>query len=292
MAVIGNGASAMQLCPEIQNDVGSLTIFQRSAHWAAPFEQFRQTIPEPVRYLLTSVPIYRGWYRTRLGWIWNDRIYDSLHKDPAWKHPDRSLNATNEAHREFFTEYLLSELGDRTDLVDVVVPPYPPYGKRILMDNGWARMLRNERVNLVSDKIVEIRPHSIVTADGREFEIDVLIFATGFDATRFLSSYEVRGIKRLTPVRLIKNKFYQLVSEAESRGAASEELLELLGRARAKLGMFEGDLEEGELEIGQVSGLIQDIKPAAEIVADLWSEFCATVENPFYECDSRKEINA
>jgi enoyl-[acyl-carrier protein] reductase II len=91
------------------------------------------------------------------------------------------------------------------------------------------------------------------------------------------------SLKRLTPVRLIKNKFFQLISEAESRGAANEELLELLGRARAKLGMFEGDLEEGELEIGQVSGLIHDIKPAAEIVKDIWEEFCATIENPFYK---------
>jgi len=91
------------------------------------------------------------------------------------------------------------------------------------------------------------------------------------------------SLKRLTPVRLIKNKFYQLISEAESRGAANEELLELLGRARAKLGMFEGDMDEGELEIGQVSGLIHDIKPAAEIVEDLWNEFCATIENPFYQ---------
>lgn len=90
------------------------------------------------------------------------------------------------------------------------------------------------------------------------------------------------SLKKLTPVRLIKNKFFQLISEAESRGAANEELLEILGRARAKLGMFEGELDEGELEIGQVSGLIHDIKPAAEIVADLWNEFTASIENPFY----------
>ncbi|KAA5533495.1 nitronate monooxygenase [Taibaiella lutea] len=91
------------------------------------------------------------------------------------------------------------------------------------------------------------------------------------------------SLKRLTPVRLIKNKFFQIVAEAENRGAANEELLELLGRARAKLGMFEGDLDEGELEIGQVSGLIHDIKPAAEIVEDLWKEFCEAIENPFYQ---------
>ncbi|MCB0698916.1 MAG: nitronate monooxygenase [Chitinophagales bacterium] len=90
----------------------------------------------------------------------------------------------------------------------------------------------------------------------------------------------VLTLKGLTPVRLIKNDFYVKVFDAESRGASKEEMTELLGRARAKKGMFEGDLTEGELEIGQISGLIHDIKPAAEIVADVWNEFKATVENP------------
>ncbi len=80
-------------------------------------------------------------------------------------------------------------------------------------------------------------------------------------------------LKELAPVRLIKNKFYHDVQEAYSNGASLEQLKELLGRARAKKGMFEGDLEEGELEIGQVSALIHDIRPAAQIVADLMREF-------------------
>lgn len=90
----------------------------------------------------------------------------------------------------------------------------------------------------------------------------------------------VLALKKLTPVRLIKNRFYERVQEAESRGADPAELQQLLGRARAKLGMFEGNLEEGELEIGQISSLIQDIKPAARITADLWSEFCEAVRDP------------
>jgi enoyl-[acyl-carrier protein] reductase II len=88
-------------------------------------------------------------------------------------------------------------------------------------------------------------------------------------------------LKELTPVRLIKNAFYQKVSAAEEKCATKEELAELLGRARAKKGMFEGDLEEGELEIGQISGFIKDIKPAANILAEIWSEFALTAKNPF-----------
>lgn len=90
------------------------------------------------------------------------------------------------------------------------------------------------------------------------------------------------SLKKLTPVRLIKNKFFNEVQEAENRCATNEELITLLGRARAKKGMFEGDLEDGELEIGQVSGLIHSIKPASEIVAELWDEFRATAMQPFF----------
>ena len=80
-------------------------------------------------------------------------------------------------------------------------------------------------------------------------------------------------LKELTPVRLIKNKFYDDVQYAYANGASAEELRELLGHARAKRGMFEGDMDEGELEIGQVSSLIHDIRPAVQIVADMVEEF-------------------
>jgi enoyl-[acyl-carrier protein] reductase II len=85
-------------------------------------------------------------------------------------------------------------------------------------------------------------------------------------------------LKQLTPVRLIKNKFFKEVDEAEKRGATAEELQTLLGRARAKKGMFEGDLEEGELEIGQISAAIKEIKPAADIVNELMRDFKATLD--------------
>lgn len=81
------------------------------------------------------------------------------------------------------------------------------------------------------------------------------------------------SLKQLVPVRLLKNQFFQKVYEAESACASTEELKQLLGRGRAKKGMFEGDLNEGELEIGQVSAMIQSIRPAAEIVDEIWNEF-------------------
>jgi len=87
-------------------------------------------------------------------------------------------------------------------------------------------------------------------------------------------------LKQLTPVRLIKNNFYKQVHEAENKGATVEELKAILGRARAKKGMFEGQLEEGELEIGQVGANVRDILPAAKIVDEVWQGFKEALANP------------
>jgi enoyl-[acyl-carrier protein] reductase II len=89
----------------------------------------------------------------------------------------------------------------------------------------------------------------------------------------------VLTLKELTPVRVIKNKFYEKVADAQHHGASQQELRDLLGKGRAKKGMFDGELEEGELEIGEVSYLLKDIKPAAEIVAEVWEEFKALNKN-------------
>ena len=87
-------------------------------------------------------------------------------------------------------------------------------------------------------------------------------------------------LKQLTPVRLIKNNFYKQVQEAENKGASVEELKAILGRARAKKGMFEGQLDEGELEIGQVGANVRDILPAAKIVDEVWQGFKEALANP------------
>jgi len=90
----------------------------------------------------------------------------------------------------------------------------------------------------------------------------------------------ILSLKQLTPVRLLKNRFFRQVHEAELRGASEAELKQLLGKARAKKGIFEGDLDEGELEIGQVSSLLDSILPAAEIVKKVWAEFTSALINP------------
>ena len=86
-------------------------------------------------------------------------------------------------------------------------------------------------------------------------------------------------LKQLAPTRLLKNKFFDQVQEAQAKGANADEMRQLLGKGRAKLGMFEGNLEDGELEIGQVSALINDIKPAFEVMNEIVNEFTEIKRN-------------
>ena len=119
---------------------------------------------------MTDCPLYRAWYRLRLSWIYSDKTHASLQRDPNWPHPERSLNAINDGHRENFLRYIQSEIGDRQDLLPSVTPSYPPFGKRMLLDNGWYRALRRPNVELVTDAAEEITPRGVRTADGVEPE--------------------------------------------------------------------------------------------------------------------------
>jgi 4-hydroxyacetophenone monooxygenase len=193
VAVVGNGASAMQIVPAIADQVDELVLFQRTPQWVAPFEKFQQPIDEGARYLLRTFPIYRAWYFLKLYWQFGDKVLDSLRKDPAWPHPERSVNSRNDVHREFFTQYIRDELGDRTDLFEKVLPTYPPYGKRILLDNGWYQTLGKPSVTLVTEAVAAVTPTGVVTTSGDPYDVDVLVWATGFQASRFVSSLEVVG---------------------------------------------------------------------------------------------------
>ena len=84
------------------------------------------------------------------------------------------------------------------------------------------------------------------------------------------------SMKKVVPVRLIKNEFYKQIQQAEDKGADASDLMQILGRARSKKGMFEGDMAEGELEIGQIAATIHEIKPAGDIVREIWDEFLET----------------
>lgn len=193
VVLVGNGASAMQVAPAIADEVAELTIIQRSPQWAAPFTKFQQPIAEPVQDLLDEVPLYRLWYRLRLSWAFNDKLYDALQFDPAWT-GDRSINAINDAHRKGLTAYIRKELGDRQDLLPQVLPSTPPFAKRMLLDNGWFRTVARNHVRLVTSSVTEVREEGVVTADGDFHAADAIIWATGFDVVNLLAPMRVEGL--------------------------------------------------------------------------------------------------
>ncbi|WP_040801032.1 flavin-containing monooxygenase [Nocardia higoensis] len=194
VAVIGAGASAMQIVPAILDDVESLTVFQRSPHWIMPNEQYFQAVPESANWLLDTLPFYRQWYRFRLYWLYTERMYPALLVDPEWDRSKNSVNRFSEALRRFYTGYLTEELGERDDLVRKCTPDFPVFGKRILLDNGWYRALRRPHVDLVTESIAEVRPRAIRTAEGQEHEVDTVVLCTGFQQQRFLFPMEIKGV--------------------------------------------------------------------------------------------------
>jgi 4-hydroxyacetophenone monooxygenase len=194
VAVVGTGASAMQLVPAIADAASHVTVFQRSAQWALPSANTHREVRPGHRWLMREVPFYGGWYRVRLLWLFGDILHPALQTDPAWPHQDRSISEINDRHRQVLTRYIESELGEHADaLRQQCVPNYPPYGKRPLLDHGWFRTVTRDDVTLVSDAVTEVRGDRLVTAGGEEHEADVLVLATGFRARDVLGRAVVTG---------------------------------------------------------------------------------------------------
>lgn len=193
VAVVGTGASAMQIVPAIADQVSQLDVFQRSPQWVRPIPEYRREVSEGTQWLFDHVPFYARWFRLTLLWRFGDGLLPFLQKDPDWPHPERSLNRGNDRHREELTRYLVESLSERPDLVDKCLPDYPPYGKRMLMDAGWFETITRSHVALVTEAIDRVTPDGIVTEDGEEHPCDVLVWATGFRVTDLTARLDVTG---------------------------------------------------------------------------------------------------
>ena len=193
VAVIGTGATAMQLVPSIADRVGSVTVYQRSAQWSRPVAGYSDPITEGARWLLAHLPFYVQWYRFNMFWRYGDGLLPFLRKDPNWPHPERAVNKGNDRHREELTDFILSELKHRPDLIEKCLPTYPPYGKRILLDNGWFRTLTKPNVELVTDPIDHFARDGVVTSDGKLRPAEIIVVSTGFKVTEMAARLNITG---------------------------------------------------------------------------------------------------
>lgn len=193
VALIGTGASGMQVAPTIAPDVERLTIFQRSPNWIRTRPRYHETVSDGKKWALEHIPFYRAWYRFQLFWANSDGLHAALQKDPAWDKPELSLSKLNNELREEWTTYFTNKAGHDTELLRKVLPDYPPFGKRPLLDNNWFEMLERGNVTLVVDPVARVTPTSVVTKDGSEYSADMIVFATGFQASRMLFPIDIRG---------------------------------------------------------------------------------------------------
>lgn len=193
VGVIGTGASAVQVVPTIADDVASLTVFQRTPQWVRHVPEYRLPVERSTRSLFEDLPWYGKWYRFGQTWRYGDGLLRLLKRDPDWPHLDRSMNRTNDRHRQEMTDYIEASLASRPELIEKCVPDYPPFGKRILIDNAWYETLCRPHVELVTEPIQEFTERSIRTADEVEHELDVVIVATGFSVTTLGNRLDIRG---------------------------------------------------------------------------------------------------
>jgi 4-hydroxyacetophenone monooxygenase len=193
VGIIGTGSSGMQLGPTIACEVERLVILQRSPHWAVKAPNYHRSVEPGKKLALRRIPFYATWYRFQLFWWSSDGLHPMLQVDPEWPLKHRSTNARSEAFRQELIEYMRSEVDGDPDLLRKIVPAYPPYGKRMVRDNNWYRMLKQPNVELVTTPIERIMPQGVEMTDGTRHELDILVFATGFRASEHLMPIEVRG---------------------------------------------------------------------------------------------------
>ena len=194
VAVIGTGASAAQFIPIIAEQAEQVLVFQRTPNWLAPTLDYHDNVADGQRWLLRHVPYYSQWYRFWLFWRYAEGMLPAVQVDPAWDGHGQSVSAANEQLRMLLGMYIGLCFGDRADLLAKVMPDYPPAAKRIIRDNGiWATTLKRDNVQLLADPIERITPDGLQMGHGTEHAVDVVIYGTGFQASRFLTPMRVSG---------------------------------------------------------------------------------------------------
>lgn len=193
VALVGTGASANQIGPTIAPDVEDLVVVQRSAQWNVAVDNYMKEVTDGEKWLLANVREYQRWFRVRTMLSQNDSLRPAAEVDPEWKSDDGSISAENARLWGELTQYIKDELGDRQDLLPMALPDYPPFTKRMLRDNGWYQMMRRDNVDVVPGKEVSFTNSGIVDGNEVEHDVDIVVFATGFDASRALGSLQIEG---------------------------------------------------------------------------------------------------
>ncbi len=194
VAVIGTGASAAQFIPHVAEAAADTTVFLRTPPWMLPVDNYQSTVPDGLRWLTEHVPQYTHWDRLWLFARTNEGLLPMAAVDPTWPDMSRSVGPLNDFLREMLTLGLRMHVTDDT-VLGQLLPTYPPTAKRVVLDDGsFPRALQRDDVTVCTDRIDAITEHGIRTADGVDHEFDVIVYGTGFQASKFLTPMAVRGV--------------------------------------------------------------------------------------------------
>jgi cation diffusion facilitator CzcD-associated flavoprotein CzcO len=193
VAVIGAGCTAVQIVDACVEQVEHLTIFQRQPHWVAPRKRLTDDVPEHRRYLGRRLPYYTKWHRLKSYWGTADNNYPIILQDPQWAQSHLSISPANDVLLQMCLEYIDKTFGAGTELAKKVTPDFAPYGKRIIRDpGGYYAALTRAHIDVEASEPARVNANGIVTQDGRQIDLDVIVYATGYHLD-FLSTVDIRG---------------------------------------------------------------------------------------------------
>ena len=192
IATIGNGSTGVQVMPKLAESAGQVYAFQRTPQWISPMEGYRNRISAETRWLLDTFPYYYNWFCFNAH-VTATSLQRAQTYDPDWRRAGGSISEANDGLRASLTDYIRGKLGNDSYLFKKSLPNYAPLARRLVVDNGWYDALLKDNVELVTDGIDHITSNAIVTATGREIEVDAIVFAAGFDTTKYLWPTEYVG---------------------------------------------------------------------------------------------------
>ena len=195
VAVIGTGASAFQIVPTIADEVARLTVFQRTAPWMFPNPHYHERVGPGARWAFEHLPYYARWYRFLLFWPACDGGLPAMRVDPEWPDQSRSISAVNDAAREVFTQWMADQIGDDPDLLAKVVPDYVCLGQAHAAGQRELAVRAGQGPGRAGHR-PDRRDHTgwgALPGRGRSIRVDVIIYATGFHANRYLWPMEIVG---------------------------------------------------------------------------------------------------
>jgi 4-hydroxyacetophenone monooxygenase len=196
VAIIGNGSTGVQLLSSISAVADSVYVCQRTPQWISPRPGYGAPIEQELRWLADAMPYYWNWDKFVAG-MGQMELWKLLLVDDQWIREGGKVNPRNDALRETLKGYIAEQVEGRQDLVDVLVPDYPPMTRRPVVDNNWYASLLRDNVELVADSVASFDEHALYTGGGRRLDVDLVVAAIGFDAQRYLwptQYYGERGI--------------------------------------------------------------------------------------------------